>query len=316
MADNLILTKTELANRIPTLIANETLGKLGEYLNLINTVNVDYSDALADYGETISIIKRGTLTSNSKNEDDNVTLQKPTESKVDLKLDKYKEVTIGTSDLSRIFSKAGSGDRVTPAMLKAVERVLGGYAQDASMVLAEDVEHSLGDLYALAGSSINAGNAVDLADLRAARRAMITNKVPMNEPIYGYMDEYAIEDLPLTDASVLGTNRPVVEGSIAKLGGIDLFETQAVRTSGSPTVYHDMVYTKDAIALAVRPMSSDAEIWGGAKQFVATADSGLSIRVTTHYNANGLFPQFTMDILWGVKVIRSEHLIDMYHTNA
>lgn len=312
-----ILTKTILASRIPTIIANKTLGYMGKYLNLINTVNMDYSNDVAQFGQTVTVTKRGAVTAQPKVENESVTKQAPSETNVSVTLDQHYHVTVGASDLSRAFAKAGIGDVITPEVLKKVQEILGGYAEDSAIVLAEKVEDTLASLYVNAGDTYNAGSAVELADLRAVRRMMVTAKVPKNAPINAYLDEYAVEDLPLTDAATLGTNRPIIEGSIARLAGLDIFETQCVKTSGSPSTYHDLIYTKDAIALAVRPLPNDGEIFGGVKQFAAVAPStGLSIRVTTSYNPDYLFPQFTMDLLWGVKVIRSEHLIDMYHTNS
>lgn len=297
------LTTTNLQYHIPEVWANKALGYLPKYLNLCKTVTVDFdADEIKKYGDIINIAKRGALSANDKTANSDVTRQTPSDSRVFVTLDNHKEVTFSPEDIARAFSKPD---------------VIEGYMDDAAMVLAEAVEDSLAELYATAGNTKDAGSAVELADLRAGRRLLITNKVPQNAPLYAWLDEYAVEDLPLTDASVLGYAAPVLEGSIAKLGGFNIFETQMVKTSGSPTTYHDLLYAKSAMALAVRPLPMDAERFGGAKQAVVNdARSGLSIRVTMSYDANALAPQITLDILWGVKVLRSEHLIDFYHTNA
>jgi len=304
MAANSTMTAgTHLANFIPEVWANKALGYLPKYLNLINTVTVDVNaDEIRRYGDKVNVPIRGTLTAEDKTSGSDVTIQQPTDDTVAITLDKHKEVTFSPEDVARAFSKP---------------EIINGYMEDAALVLAEAVEDSLAALYVSAGDTVNAGDAVELSDLRSARRKLITARVPKNAPLFAYLDEYAVEDLPLTDASVLGTNRPVFEGSIARLAGFDIFESQAVKTSGSPSSYHDMIYAKSAMALVVRPLPTDAEVFGGAKQAVVSdPQTGLSIRVTMSYNANALAPQVTLDVLWGVGILRAAHLIDLYHTNA
>jgi hypothetical protein len=302
MAANSTMTTTHMDARIPEVWSSKVLGKLPSYLNLAKTVSRDFENEVAQHGDKVNVTKRGSFTASDKTEGNDVTLQQATDTTVQIVLSNHKEITFSPSDVARAFAKP---------------KIMEGYIKDAVVTLAESVETSIAALYSGAGNTVNSGSALTLAKLREARRNLITEKVSPNEPIYGYIDEYAMEDLPLTDASVLGTNQPVVEGSVAKLGGVNLFESQNVQTSASDTVYHDLVYTEDAIALAVRPLPMDAEAFGGAKQGVVNDEqTGLSIRTTMSYNANALAPQVTVDILWGVKVMRSEHLVDLYHTNA
>lgn len=299
---NTAIGSDKLQYHIPEKWAQEAIGYFPQYLNLINTVTVDYSDEVKVDGDTVHVPKRGTLSVNDKVRNQNVQRQQPEDDEVQFTLNKHKEVTFAAEDFARITSR--------PDVFK-------GYMEDAARKIAEQVESDLAALYASAGSTLNAGSAVEIADLRAARRTLITNKVPQNAYIFGYLDEYAVEDLPLTDASVLGTNKPVFDGAIAKLGGVNIFEAQGVKTSGSPTSYHCMVYTKEAMALVLRALPLDAESFGGATQTVVTdPQTGLSIRVTMSYDANMLAPQVTLDVLYGVGVLNSEFLIDMYHTNA
>lgn len=301
--NNVLRADTELAHMIPEVWANKALGYLPKYLNLINTVTVDFdAEEIKRYGDRINVSKRGLLTANTKNQGESVTKQTPQDDEVVITLNQHKEVTFSPEDVARAFAKPD---------------VIEGYMQDAALVLAESVEKSLADLYASYGDTVNAGSAVELADLRSARRKMITAKVPQNAPLYAWLDEYAVEDLPLTDAAVLGSAAPVIEGSIARLAGFNIFESNMVNATGSPATYHSMLYSKDAIGLCVRPMPMDAEIFGGARQAVVSdPQTGLSIRVTMSYDANALAPQITLDVLWGVGVLRAEHLIDLYHTNG
>lgn len=301
---NSTMTTTSLQYHIPEVWANKVLGALPAYLNLARTVSRDYEDEVANFGDTINIAKRGTLSANDKVEGNDVTIQTPSDSTVQVTLSNHKEITFSPSDVARAFAKPD---------------VMAGHITDAVVAIGEAVESSLTALYVdvATGNDLNAGDSVGIDDLRAARRRLVTQKVNPMEPIFGYLDEFAVEDLPLTDASALGKADPVAEGSIAKLGGVNIFESQVVATSDSASVYHPLVYSRDAITLVARPLPRDAEVFGGAKQTtVFDPRTGLNLRVTMSYNANALAPQVTIDVLWGVKVIRPEHLIDLYHTNA
>lgn len=306
MAANSTMThSTHTANHTPEVWAGRALGYLPKYLNLANTVTMDFDfDDIQRYGNKINIAKRGTLTANSKAVGNNVTIQQPTDSEVEVTLNQHYEVTFSPEDVARAFSKP---------------RVLEGYMDDAAKVLAEKIEDSIAALYASAGSIVDATGATTatfLSKLRETRRKLISNKVPQNDTMFGYMSEYAVEDLlntnQLDTAEKAGSNRPLVDGAIAKAAGFNLFESQLVNTSGSPATYHNMFYTRDAMVLVPRPLAQDAQVFGGANQTVVRdPQTGLAMRVTMSYNANALAPQITLDALWGVSVLRAEHLVDV-----
>lgn len=303
MADTINHT-THSANHTPEVWAGKALGYLPKYLNLANTVTTDFDfDEIGRYGNKVNIPVRGTLSANSKAVSTDVTLQQPTDSEVEVTLNNHYEVTFSPEDVARAFSKP---------------QLLEGYMQDAAVVLAEKIEDSIAALYTSAGDTVDATSATSatfLDKLRQARRKLITQKVPKNEPLYAYMSEYAIEELLSTDqmdtADKAGSNRPLVEGAIARAAGFNIFESQMVNGTGSPTTHHNMVYSKDAMVFVPRALPNDAARFGGAKQTVVRdPQTGLSMRVTMSYNANALAPQITLDALWGVSTLRSEHLLD------
>ena len=299
------MTQTILANHIPEVWANSFLGYLPKYLNLANSVTTDFNaEEFKRKGDIVHLPKRGTLVAYEKAADTVVTVQHPSDDKVDITLDQHWEITISPEDVALSMTKDGA---------------MEGHMNDAAMVLGEKVEETLAELYASAGDTVNSAAALTLEKLREGRRKLITARVPQNAPRFAYLDEYAIEDLlntnTLADASQIGSTRPLVEGSIGRLAGFDIFESQMVETSGSPSTYHDMLYTRDAMGLALRPLFQVGSEWGVKQAVVADPRTGTGIRVTMSYDANYLAPQVTLDILWGVGVIRSEHLIDLYHTN-
>lgn len=301
---NTIQHPTHTSSHTPEVWAGRALGYLPKYLNLANTVTKDFDfDEIQRYGNKVNIPQRGNLSANSKTAGSDVKLQQPTDSKVEVTLDQHYEVTFSPEDVARAFSKP---------------QLLEGYMQDAAKVLAEKIEDSIAALYSSAGLTVDATGATSstfLSKLREARRKLITNKVPQTESLYAYMSEYAIEDMlntnQLDTAEKAGSNRPLVEGAIARVAGFNVFESQMVNTSGSPATYHNMVYSSDGIVLVTRPLPNDAESFGGARQTVVRdPQTGLSMRVTMSYNADALAPQITLDSLWGVSTLRATHLVD------
>ena len=295
---------THTSNHTPEVWAGRALGYLPNYLNLANTVTMDFDfDEIRRYGNKVNIPKRGTLSANSKTAGSDVTLQQPTDDAVEVTLDQHYEVTFSPEDVARAFSKPD---------------ILDGYMQDAAKVLAEKVEDTLAALYASAGLTVDASSASTstfLQKMREARRKLITNKVPKNEPLFAYMSEYAIEEMLNTNqmdtADKAGTNRPLMEGAIARAAGFSIFESQMINTTGSPSTYRNLMYARSGIVLVTRPLPTDAESFGGARQSVVRdPQTGFSMRVTMSYNADALAPQITLDALWGVSALRDEHLVD------
>jgi hypothetical protein len=302
------ITQSELANSIPEIWAAKSLEYLPKYLGLLNTVTLDMGfDEIQKYGDTINISKNGLFTARTKTPGSNVTLQKPSDGTLAVVLNNHKEITFSPEDVARAMAKPN---------------VIDELSRQAAVVLAEAVEAQVAGLYTGAGASINALGLTG-TNLKAkyyeARRRLIMGKVPQNEPLFGYESAFLIEDLLQTDvmqsAAKIGTTRPLTDGAVGRFAGFDHFETQAVITSGSPNVYHNLLYAKTGIVFVPRALPNDAESFGGAKQGrVTDPRNGLSVRVTMSYNANALAPQITFDCLWGSAVLRPEHIID-FRTN-
>jgi len=298
----------DLANSTPEVWAAQVLEYLPKYLGLLGTVALDMGfQEIQKWGDTVNIQSYGTFAVNDKVAGSNVTLQRITDSNLAVVIDKHKEITFSPEDVARAFSK--------PNVIEHLSR-------QAALQIAETVELAVAGLYTGAGASINASGLTGTqlkAKFYEARRRLISAKVPLLENKFAYMSEFFMEDFlqadVLQDASKIGSNRPLVEGAIGRFASFDFFETQAVATSGSPNVYHNLLYAKDGIIFVPRALPVDAESFGGAKQGrVTDPRNGLSIRVTMSYNPNALAPQITFDTLFGTRVLRANHLIDLQTT--
>jgi hypothetical protein len=311
MANYTAVGQTELANHIPEIMvrsANEGLDYLRKYLNLARTVRKDYSGDFASRGTTLDIPVRGTLSVNDKTAKTNVTVQAPDDDVVQVVLNKHKEVTFLIEDVAKAVS---------------IPNVLESYIRDAVAVIAEQVEQDIADEYENAGTTIALSSFDGWKEaLVRARRELVTNKLPKFAPMFVQLDEYAVEEIlnesGIEDASQFGNNKPLLDASVTKLAGINLFESQVVGvdTDTSPDTYYPFVYGSDALVLAVRPLPDWGNGNGVSQMTVQDAESGLAIRSTIGYDKSGLGLQCTLDILYGIKTIRPELMVAISHQPA
>lgn len=283
---------TQNANFIPELWANAALGKLEAELNLAKNVARDFEFVASKEGDTIHIPVRGSLTANQKVSGTGVTLQNPTATKVDVSLNQHWEVTFAVEDIAKA---------------QANQDVMMGYIQDAVLVLAEKIEASLAGLYgSLTGSTVNSGGGdITEDDILDAREALTNARAPRTDRFI-YLDPSQVNVLlkleRFTTPEKYGSGVPVQEGELGKIHGFRVFESLFVQSAGSPSVKKNIAMHRNAMVLAMRPLPEPK-----APGAVATVieSNGLGIRVVYSYNADQLADQVTLDVLFGVGVLRS-----------
>ena len=291
------MTTTTNAPFIPTIIANQALGRLGAYLNLGRTVTKDADLTSVQVGETIQVPVRGSLSSNSLSQNSDVTVQTPTSTSKSITLDTHKEVTISELDYLASVAQGGSS--------------LPGYVEDAVQVLAEDIETALAGLWSQATVNRDYSGTIvnDIVDIR---KDLIMAKVPTFAEKFGYLHPSTsariLKANAFIDPKIIPNNQALTEGAAGRVEGFDIFEGQLVVKSGSPGVYRNMFYTKDAMVLASRPQPQVAAGLG-AQSGTAIDGNGIALRVIRSYNPNKLAVQITLDVVFGVGTLRPDHLV-------
>ena len=305
MADYSSINSTQADSFIPEIWLNEAITALRSYLNLAKTVRRDMDSAVAKYGDVINIPKTGALSVNEKVTNENVTKQAPADDEVTVTLDQHNEVTFLVEDVARA---------------QAYQDIRGLYIKDAVIALAEELEGDLVAEYANAGSDITFTDTDDdsiEASMLLIRKAFVDAKAPILEPKFLYASPATVNELlgvdKFTKANEYGSRAPLVQGAIGDIFGINVFESQLVTSSGSPATYHNLAYTKDAIALVMRSLPTDGNGEGVTQAVVTDPESGVSMRLTSSYDANALGRQVTLDLLYGVKTVRDEFLFDVNH---
>jgi len=301
------INRNRVDSFIPEKIATTAINKFTTYMNLARTVRRDFENEVASEGDTVKVPKYGSISANEMSKTGSVTQQNPADAEVSVILDQHWETTFTIRDVARAMAN---------------QNVLNGYVNQGAMRLAEKVETKLAALYASAGDTVSGGASPDKTHIRSARKKLVDNKVPKLAPKYAYLDtdfyDNLLADTTITKANEFGSREALISGNVRALYGVGIFETQNVQTSGSPSTYHDLVYTEDAMALVMRPLASlpgdVGQALGVQTATVTDPESGLGMRVSYSWDKDKLGVQVTLDLLFGVGVIVPDFLIDIQHT--
>lgn len=286
------MTTAQNAPWIPEVIANESLGLLGSYLNLGKTVATDSDIGAVQEGQTINIPRRGVITAQQKTQGTDASAQRPAADDIQIVVDQHWYVRLLEEDFTRAVQRGS---------------VLPGYVEDAVIVLAEKIETKLAllsdgfdNIDFTSGGSDTAAKA-----LGRVRTRMIQNKIPQLATLYGYVDptfsQALAEENAFLDPKLLQNLPALVDGVVGKAKGFYLFEGQLVQHKGSPAWAQNIFYTKNAMVLASRPLQSpDRSL--GVDATVVQSEAGLALRLIRHYDSKAMGVVVQLDTLFGAGV--------------
>mgnify|MGYP001583368214 CR=1 FL=1 len=301
-----VMNDTTNAVFIPTIVAQLALGRFANYMNLAKTVSRDFDWTPATFGKVIQVPKRGTVSANSKSAGSNVQEQAPTGTNVSVTLDQHWEVTLMIDDVTDVLEN---------------QNTLMGYAEDSAIALAEKVESKLAQLHPSVTSTItfDATSATTQENsFLKVRERLVMNKVPKTERMYAYLHPTVVTKLlqidRFTRADAYGKAGIIAEGALGRIGGIDVFESQMVETSGSPVAYHNLIYTRNALVLAGRPLPSVPNGYGAVSEVVVDPNINFGLRVTSSYDAKAQAIQVTLDVLFGIALIDDRRIVELEST--
>jgi hypothetical protein len=195
----------------------------------------------------------------------------------------------------------------------AVPDLLKLYMQPAMAALAEKIETDLLNLYAqfTANSPVGtAGTAITEAAIDAAETALFEAKVPGGEPKYLVVDSSAYSQLRqisrFSEYQTAGEAglRALIDGSVGKIKDFFVFRSQFVSKTGSSPVHtHNIGFARSALGLVMRRLPQPLPGTGAIAEFAEMGNFGM--RVILSYQPNTLAQQFTVDVLYGVGVLRN-----------
>ena len=294
------ITSSNVASAIVKLVAADALPALVGNLVMGNLVNRDYEPALAQAGDTVNIPIPPTLVANNIAEGGSVNLQNPTIGNGQIVLSSHVESSFQIPDVTKVL---------------AVPDLLSIYMKPAVIAVAERIENDLMSLYAglTANSPVGiAGTAITEAVIDQAETALFNAKVPASEPKYLVVDgpSYsALRQIPrFSEYSTAGEAglRALIDGSVGKIKDFFVFRSQFVQKTGSsPVTTHNMAFARNALALVIRKLPPQLPGTGAISEYAELGNFGM--RVTMSYKPDALAQQFTVDVLYGIAVLRNNH---------
>lgn len=294
------ITSANLANAIVKLVASDALPALVGNLVMGNLVNRDFEPALANAGDTINVPIPPVLTANNLAEAGIVQTQNPNAGNAQIVLNQHVEASFQIPDITKAI---------------AVPDLVNLYMQPALAAIAERIEGDLLGLYSglTANSPVGTGgSAITEATIDSAETRLFEAKVPALAPKYLVVDSAAYgtmrqlsrfsEYQTAKDAGV----RALVEGTIGRIKDLYVFRSQFVKRTGvSPVTTHNVAFAKDALGLVIRRLPQPLPGTGAIAEYAEMGNFGM--RVVMSYQPNTLAQQFTVDVLYGVGVLRNGH---------
>jgi hypothetical protein len=250
--------------------------KMNDFMRAKLVANSFFTDLSADVaggGDVIHIPSLTEMTATEKANATAVTLNSPTETKVDLTVDQWYEVSFIIEDEEK-------------AQVKHSYNLQERYAKNAAYTVANTLEGALITLFSGFASTVGDSltNAND-SNIRACIAYLDGNDIPQEDrawffdPTVFWSDIMGIDKFTLLNES---GNHAVLNGAIGTLYGIPVYKTSNIPTTlGSK---YNALAQKDAIVFAT-----------------ASLGAGSGIRLQTSYLQTYLGTLVTADILYGVK---------------
>ena len=292
------ITSANVANAIVKLVAVDALPALMGNLVMGNLVNRDYEPTLAQAGDTVNVPIPPTLIANNIAEGGTVQTQNPSLGNAQIVLNTHAEATFQIPDVTKVL--------VVPDLLKL-------YMQPAVVALAERIETDLLNLYSqftANGPVGTAGLALTEAAIDTAETALFAAKVPASAGKYLVVDPgtySTLRQIPrFSEFYTAGDAglRALVDGAVGKMKDFFIFRSQFVSKTGStPVATHNLAFSRDALGLVIRRLPQPLPGTGAIAEYAEMGNFG--IRVVMSYQPNTLAQQFTVDVLYGVAVLRN-----------
>lgn len=298
------ITSTQTAEITPEIIAQEALGVLRAKLFLARNVTKEMevvgnrATEFTKMGKVITVPKLGTVSANAKSPNSDFVIQQPDMDGVQITVDQHWECTIGVDDYAQAIADRNIEDT---------------YLGDMITALAEKIEVKIAEQFDnFSNTPIDATSAdKDTIEqyVLQARKTLTDNRAPMDGR-FGYWETGAtnllLQNGRFTEVAKYGSGVAIQEGELGKIHGFRSFESIFVPDDGgSPVKYKNALMHKRAICLAMRPLPVPRG--AGVKVAVITdPESGLVMRALYSYNASKGFDQLTLDVLFGVGVLREE----------
>jgi N4-gp56 family major capsid protein len=210
-----------------------------------------YDALVAANGDTIHIPNLTNLSANDKSANTQVTLQSVTETETTINIDKHKETSFLVEDIVKVQS---------------MYDLMAEYTSKAGFAIAEKVDSDLLALYSGFSNTDVGSYGTDVTNpvILAAIEALDLANAPLEDRAFVFhpKQKTAIAQIDtFIRADYLGnyqSEKPAAVGPQSRfmwgeLWGVPAYYTKQVpTTAGTPTQYHNILFHKEALALALQ----------------------------------------------------------------
>lgn len=293
-----LITESNYLNAVPKLVASSILMHLKGNARMGSIVNRDYDGTMAKSGDTVNVPLPPVMVANALARGGSVQRQNPNIGNVQILIDKHVEASGEIPDVSRAFAEPD---------------VMDAYTKAAAIAIMEKQEDDLFGLYAGLTANAAIGTAatpITEALIDSAETVLFDQKLPTSQEKFLAVSSATYSQIRqiarFSEADKIGApagESALIGGDVMRIKGFTVFRSQFVKkTGGGPVTTHNLAFAKDALCLVSRRLPV-AMPGTGVIQAVESMD-GYVIRVTFSYNQETLSPQFTVDALYGVGVLR------------
>lgn len=295
------ITSVNVAEAIVKLVSVQSLPALIGNLVMGNLVNRNYEPELASSGDTVNVPIPAVATSYNINEGTTgtVTLQANSLGNAQIVLNVHAESSFQIPDVTKVL---------------AIPTLLQMYMQPAMIAIATRIEQDLLNLY----PNLNANTAVGTGAqtmtesvVDAGETALFSALVPesvqkcMVVSAGSYSDLRQISRFTEMDKGIDG--QPIASGTLGRLKNFLVFRSQYTPVVAGTT--YNLGFARDAVALAMRRLPMPMPGTGAVAAYAEL--NGYGMRIVMSYAPNTLAQQFTVDVLYGVGVLRNVFGIQM-----
>lgn len=268
------ITVTTAANFIPELWSPMVKRAVESNLTMARLVMRDFEGEIKQKGDTVHIADISNLSVGDKSASTNVNYETITEDKTDLTINKHKYAAFKLEDIVAVQSNVN---------------LMSEYSNKIGYALAKQVDTDLLALYANLSQSCGSDNTaitednflaavqyLDLADAPETDRSAVFSAG--QKANFLSVDQFVRYDA----TGIGGQQSPIIRGQFGELYGIKIFFSTNVTTTGSPSGDHNLVFHKEAFALAMQK----------------------DIRLQSQYDIDALAEKVVGDVLYGVTEYR------------
>lgn len=288
------ITSSNVADAIVKLVAVDALPALVGNLVMGNLVNRNYEADLVNQGDTVNIPIPPVMAANNIAEGGSVQTQNPSLGNAQVVINVHAESSFQIPDVTRVLAHPD---------------LLNMYMMPSIIAIAERIEQDLTSLYVnlTANTAVGTGNTTATESVvDSAETALFAAKVPESSPKFLIVSGATYGDLRQVQRFSEYDKAPdlggtIVTGQVGRLKNFYCIRSQYIQKVSTTT--YNLAFARDAFALVIRQLPRPLPNTGAIAEYAEMGNFGM--RVVLSYAPNTLAQQFTVDVLYGVSVIRN-----------